>query len=299
MREVLSIHIGQAGVQVRCAREHAGVRAGASLTARACAGANAALPAPAPSSLPCADRQRLLGAVLPGARHPAGWPGAHLALLPLKTAACARRDRRAAGAAAPRHAKGLGRAPRRAAARFLARARATASPRHGQTPILADASVAPQMPSDKTIGGGDDAFNTFFSETGAGKHVPRAVFLDLEVRKRPGVGQCPPNCPLPCGGLGRAYRPSAPPRRAPAASLRPLRARAWQRRAGGRAGRALGCRVLPRSPERCPLARLPPLAARRAAWPPPRAAARPSTRARGRTARSPAPAPESPNRCIG
>jgi len=23
-----------------------------------------------------------------------------------------------------------------------------------------------QMPSDKTIGGGDDAFNTFFSETG-------------------------------------------------------------------------------------------------------------------------------------
>ena len=36
------------------------------------------------------------------------------------------------------------------------------------------------MPSDKTIGGGDDAFNTFFSETGAGKHVPRAVFVDLE-----------------------------------------------------------------------------------------------------------------------
>lgn len=36
------------------------------------------------------------------------------------------------------------------------------------------------MPSDKTIGGGDDAFNTFFSETGAGKHVPRAIFLDLE-----------------------------------------------------------------------------------------------------------------------
>ncbi|KAH8098145.1 hypothetical protein JL720_1073 [Aureococcus anophagefferens] len=34
--------------------------------------------------------------------------------------------------------------------------------------------------SDKTIGGGDDAFNTFFSETGAGKHVPRAVYVDLE-----------------------------------------------------------------------------------------------------------------------
>ena len=37
-----------------------------------------------------------------------------------------------------------------------------------------------QMPSDKTIGYGDDSFNTFFSETGAGKHVPRAVFVDLE-----------------------------------------------------------------------------------------------------------------------
>ncbi|KAB1272716.1 Tubulin alpha-1A chain [Camelus dromedarius] len=37
-----------------------------------------------------------------------------------------------------------------------------------------------QMPSNKTIRGGDDSFNTFFSETGAGKHVPRAVFVDLE-----------------------------------------------------------------------------------------------------------------------
>uniref|UniRef100_A0A672Y5U2 Tubulin, alpha 1c n=1 Tax=Sphaeramia orbicularis TaxID=375764 RepID=A0A672Y5U2_9TELE len=37
-----------------------------------------------------------------------------------------------------------------------------------------------QMPSDKTLGGGDDSFNTFFSETGSGKHVPRAVFVDLE-----------------------------------------------------------------------------------------------------------------------
>ncbi|ELK15559.1 Tubulin alpha chain, testis-specific [Pteropus alecto] len=36
------------------------------------------------------------------------------------------------------------------------------------------------MPSDKTIGGGDDSFHTFFSETRAGKHVPRAVFVDLE-----------------------------------------------------------------------------------------------------------------------
>ncbi|GAA0147348.1 tubulin [Lithospermum erythrorhizon] len=36
------------------------------------------------------------------------------------------------------------------------------------------------MPSDTTVGGGDDAFNTFFSEIGAGKHVPRAVFVELE-----------------------------------------------------------------------------------------------------------------------
>uniref|UniRef100_A0A8C6EMW3 Tubulin/FtsZ GTPase domain-containing protein n=1 Tax=Marmota marmota marmota TaxID=9994 RepID=A0A8C6EMW3_MARMA len=45
-----------------------------------------------------------------------------------------------------------------------------------------------QMPSDKTIGGGDDSFNTFFSETGAGKHVPRAVFVDLEPTGGKGLG---------------------------------------------------------------------------------------------------------------
>ncbi|TNN50483.1 Tubulin alpha-1C chain [Liparis tanakae] len=37
-----------------------------------------------------------------------------------------------------------------------------------------------QKSNDKTIVGGDNSFNTFFSETGAGKHVPRAVFVDLE-----------------------------------------------------------------------------------------------------------------------
>jgi len=36
------------------------------------------------------------------------------------------------------------------------------------------------MPSDTTIGVADDSFNTFFSETSAGKHVPRAIFVDLE-----------------------------------------------------------------------------------------------------------------------
>lgn len=34
--------------------------------------------------------------------------------------------------------------------------------------------------SDTSVGVAHDAFNTFFSETGAGKHVPRAIFVDLE-----------------------------------------------------------------------------------------------------------------------
>lgn len=36
------------------------------------------------------------------------------------------------------------------------------------------------MSSDKTTGGGKDSFNTLFSETDTGKHVPKAVFVDLE-----------------------------------------------------------------------------------------------------------------------
>ncbi|PRQ21340.1 putative tubulin [Rosa chinensis] len=36
------------------------------------------------------------------------------------------------------------------------------------------------MPIDKAVGSGDDTFNTFFYETGAGKHVPHAMFVDLE-----------------------------------------------------------------------------------------------------------------------
>lgn len=36
------------------------------------------------------------------------------------------------------------------------------------------------MPSDKPAGGYDDSFTTFFSETGTGKYVPRAIFVDLE-----------------------------------------------------------------------------------------------------------------------
>jgi tubulin alpha len=34
--------------------------------------------------------------------------------------------------------------------------------------------------SDTSLGVARDAFNTFFSETSAGKHVPRALFVDLE-----------------------------------------------------------------------------------------------------------------------
>ena len=37
-----------------------------------------------------------------------------------------------------------------------------------------------QMPTDTSFGVADDSFNTFFHETGTGKHVPRALFVDLE-----------------------------------------------------------------------------------------------------------------------
>ncbi|EHB03740.1 Tubulin alpha-3 chain, partial [Heterocephalus glaber] len=36
------------------------------------------------------------------------------------------------------------------------------------------------MLSSKSLGYRDDSFNTFFTGTEAGKHVPRAVFVDLE-----------------------------------------------------------------------------------------------------------------------
>ena len=45
-----------------------------------------------------------------------------------------------------------------------------------------------QMPSDTTPGvDADDSFNTFFYETSSGKHVPRAIFMDLEPSV---VGKC-------------------------------------------------------------------------------------------------------------
>lgn len=36
------------------------------------------------------------------------------------------------------------------------------------------------MQNDPSLGIADDSFNTFFSETSSGKHVPRAVYVDLE-----------------------------------------------------------------------------------------------------------------------
>jgi Tubulin/FtsZ family, GTPase domain len=36
------------------------------------------------------------------------------------------------------------------------------------------------MGADKTLGVADDSYNTFFSETSSGRHVPRAVYVDLE-----------------------------------------------------------------------------------------------------------------------
>lgn len=67
------------------------------------------------------------------------------------------------------------------------------------------------MPSDKTVGGVDDSFNTFFSETGAGKHVPRAVFVDLEptvVGKRICLYHLAKCCGLTLGVLNHFTVPS-------------------------------------------------------------------------------------------
>jgi tubulin alpha len=36
-----------------------------------------------------------------------------------------------------------------------------------------------QISSDKALEGGDDVLNTFFSETGAGKHVPCVVYVNI------------------------------------------------------------------------------------------------------------------------
>jgi hypothetical protein len=45
-----------------------------------------------------------------------------------------------------------------------------------------------QQSSDKTIGVEGDAFNIFFYETGAGKHITPTIFVDLEPRVIDEVG---------------------------------------------------------------------------------------------------------------
>ena len=50
----------------------------------------------------------------------------------------------------------------------------------GKTSFLTFEFVLIFTLSDKSAANTDDSFSTFFSETGTGKHVPRAVFLDLE-----------------------------------------------------------------------------------------------------------------------
>ena len=44
---------------------------------------------------------------------------------------------------------------------------------HGIHP---DGTIPPEYQAEAA----DDSFTTFFSETGSGKYVPRAVFVDLE-----------------------------------------------------------------------------------------------------------------------
>lgn len=51
----------------------------------------------------------------------------------------------------------------------------------------------------------DDSFTTFFSETGNGKHVPRAVMVDLEPTV---VGECGPGS---CPGAASGCRGRGPP----------------------------------------------------------------------------------------
>uniref|UniRef100_A0A8C3D086 Tubulin/FtsZ GTPase domain-containing protein n=1 Tax=Cairina moschata TaxID=8855 RepID=A0A8C3D086_CAIMO len=73
-----------------------------------------------------------------------------------------------------------------------------------------------QMPSDKTIGGGDDSFTTFFCETGAGKHVPG--FLPGQV--------CAERCCCCCCACSPCSAP------APARSPRSSEPHSWGMRTG-------------------------------------------------------------------
>lgn len=63
---------------------------------------------------------------------------------------------------------------------------------HGIKP---DGIISP----DASLGQVDSSFGTFFSETGSGKYVPRAIFVDLE----PTVIGKSWNVPKPEGAGGR------------------------------------------------------------------------------------------------
>ena len=71
-----------------------------------------------------------------------------------------------------------------------------------------------QVPNDETVGGGNDAFNMFFSAMGAGKYVPHSVFIVLEpvtepcwvervFKNRSYLRKKRPNSPKPENGVSR------------------------------------------------------------------------------------------------
>ena len=53
---------------------------------------------------------------------------------------------------------------------------------HGRELYCLEHGIHPDgtIPDEEQGGINDDSFSTFFNETGSGKHVPRAVFVDLE-----------------------------------------------------------------------------------------------------------------------
>jgi hypothetical protein len=78
---------------------------------------------------------------------------------------------------------------------------------------------------------GDDSFSTFFSETGTGKHVPRALFIDLEPsvidQVRSGTYRYAHTLPLSTSVYRLSFVHACPP-----APLSLPHARTWRRRAG-------------------------------------------------------------------
>jgi tubulin alpha len=161
MREVISIHLGQCGVQCgnACWELYCLVRARALEPIARDPRASPRWPAPPARANAPPPHETLRDPDRPARVHRVG-PSRSPSTLPYPS----RPSQRDFASPPPSH---------------LAESCLTSrTPRHPQQ----EHGIQPdgQMPSDKTIGGGDDAFNTFFSETGSGKHVPRTVFVDLE-----------------------------------------------------------------------------------------------------------------------